>query len=77
MLDIAFHSVTAERYARQGELPFQLVHQILAAAIGKTEITDCDIKLVCFRERARLGDRFSIRDGMTTLGEELGERFAG
>jgi hypothetical protein len=31
--NIGFPSVTAERYARQEEIPFQLAHEIVASAI--------------------------------------------
>ncbi|MFZ0711911.1 MAG: hypothetical protein WAM53_17860 [Terrimicrobiaceae bacterium] len=62
--DIGFHAIPAERYAGEEEVPFQLPHQIVAAAIGKTKVTDYDVKRVCFREGTRAWATDS--DGETT-----------
>ena len=75
--NIGFHAIPAERDSGEKEVPFQFSHQILASAIGKTEITDYDVKRVCFREGACLGDGFRLRDSMTLLGKKFSNRLAG
>ena len=64
--NIGFHSVTTERYAGQGEIPFEHAHQIMASTVGKFNVTDRECQ-TCLLLRAQALEQSSYSSNARSI----------
>ena len=73
---VLFHSVTGQGDALQAVAFAKFRHQVVAAAVGQTDVGNDNVELLFASGRARLRERSCGGDFIATTGEQFGERCA-